>query len=491
MDPTEILPRITDDECEEFSLNSGQRNVVLAFVEGILGHRRPVTLCHGVFGSWKSFLVCVIIIILYRVKNAGGFPDDFKVAVSSMTNVAVDRILLGLLKMNFVNLVRVGSLKKIAKGLLPFSAQQLKNKSEDLKELHAILNDEKLLPTERRAVQDTIRLFACVTCIAASFECLDHTIAHVMILDESSQVTEPLSMLLLSRLSSSYALLVGDPKQLPPSITTNCEDPDVSLERTLFSRLVDQGVPSILLDTQYRCHPRIAKASSDLFYDGVLSTGQRCDHRPVVDGASPLCAYKSNGHGCCDGRCDGRCDGGGTPSATAACPRSQLVTHEPQLTVAEAVAAAVAAAYSASELPPELPPAPFCQLRPKQCARALTAGAVHDDTKSNEHAPPPPPVLQPPKQRQPPPEHRDDEDAVPLPLPREHFNVVQHLDPIDLMELRRVSKSVRSAVDQAVDSVGFATRYLRRWILESTGEQSWDAVSRLWMSSKKLDFIWR
>ncbi|KAJ1551572.1 hypothetical protein HK405_014258 [Cladochytrium tenue] len=54
--------------------------------------------------------------------------------------------------------------------------------------------------------------------------------------------------------------------------------------------------------------------------------------------------------------------------------------HEPQLTVAEAVAAAVAAAYSgrgsAAELSPALPPAPLGQLRPKQRARALTAGAV-------------------------------------------------------------------------------------------------------------------
>ncbi|KAJ1554337.1 hypothetical protein HK405_005358 [Cladochytrium tenue] len=54
--------------------------------------------------------------------------------------------------------------------------------------------------------------------------------------------------------------------------------------------------------------------------------------------------------------------------------------------------------------------------------------------------------------------------------------VVLHVNPTDLMELRQVSKSVRSTVDQAVDSVGFAARHLRRWILESTGEQSWDAI---------------
>ncbi|KAJ1539885.1 hypothetical protein HK405_012318 [Cladochytrium tenue] len=68
--------------------------------------------------------------------------------------------------------------------------------------------------------------------------------------------------------------------------------------------------------------------------------------------------------------------------------------------------------------------------------------------------------------------------------------VVLHVNPIDLMELRRVSKGVRSTVDQAVDSVGFAARHLRRWILESTGEQSWDTVTRLWVSTELVQF-WR
>ncbi|KAJ1548975.1 hypothetical protein HK405_012002, partial [Cladochytrium tenue] len=68
--------------------------------------------------------------------------------------------------------------------------------------------------------------------------------------------------------------------------------------------------------------------------------------------------------------------------------------------------------------------------------------------------------------------------------------VVQHLDPFDLMELRWVSKGVRSTVDQAVDSVGFAARHLRRWILESTGEQSWDAVTHVWMATELVEF-WR
>lgn len=44
-----------------------------------------------------------------------------KILISSTTNVAVDRILLGLLELGFSEFVRVGSARKIAKRILPFS----------------------------------------------------------------------------------------------------------------------------------------------------------------------------------------------------------------------------------------------------------------------------------------------------------------------------------------------------------------------------------
>lgn len=49
-----------------------------------------------------------------------GTAEPSKLLVSSTTNVAVDRILLGLLAMGFDQFVRVGSVKKIAKPVLPY-----------------------------------------------------------------------------------------------------------------------------------------------------------------------------------------------------------------------------------------------------------------------------------------------------------------------------------------------------------------------------------
>lgn len=46
------------------------------------------------------------------------------------------------------------------------------------------------------------------------------------------------------------------------------DDPNWNLTVPLFARLVGMGVPSFLLNVQYRMHPAIAQFSSDAFYAG-------------------------------------------------------------------------------------------------------------------------------------------------------------------------------------------------------------------------------
>ena len=76
-----------------------------------------IVLVHGVFGSGKSHLAVSLIIFLNRLlkicKN-----NDVRILIAANTNVAVDRILLGLQKYGFEDFARVGSVKKIAKPLL-------------------------------------------------------------------------------------------------------------------------------------------------------------------------------------------------------------------------------------------------------------------------------------------------------------------------------------------------------------------------------------
>jgi len=81
----------------QYKLNEDQETVLRTFVESLKSSSKsPITLVHGVFGAGKSLLISIIIFFLYRSFISGFINprSNFKILVSSMTNVAVDRILL-------------------------------------------------------------------------------------------------------------------------------------------------------------------------------------------------------------------------------------------------------------------------------------------------------------------------------------------------------------------------------------------------------------
>ena len=56
----------------------------------------------------------------------------------------------------------------------------------------------------------------------------------------------------------------------------------LGLDVPLFSRLLDAGVHSVLLDEQYRMHPAIAAFPSLHFYGGRVPAGVTAQDRPPV-----------------------------------------------------------------------------------------------------------------------------------------------------------------------------------------------------------------
>ena len=83
----------------------------------------------------------------------------------------------------------------------------------------------------------------------------------VVVLDECSQMTEPSSMLAMSRFGCRALVAVGDPKQLPPVLDSkdlvlpaDSKDSNNSpnpLAKGIFVRLREAGHPATLLRTQY------------------------------------------------------------------------------------------------------------------------------------------------------------------------------------------------------------------------------------------------
>jgi hypothetical protein len=112
----------------------------------------------------------------------------------------------------------------------------------------------------------------CTTCVSAASTTFDAVDFPVVFLDEASMSTEPASLIPLMK-GSQHVALIGDHKQLPPVITSR-EAQTAGLGLSLFERLIHEGaVPSVMLDTQYRMHPSLARFPSGEFYDDLLQDG--------------------------------------------------------------------------------------------------------------------------------------------------------------------------------------------------------------------------
>lgn len=135
-----------------------------------------------------------------------------------------------------------------------------------------------------------------ITCAACPFPCMNDLKFPVVVLDECSQMTEPASLLPIARFECEKLILVGDPKQLPPTIQGSDAAHGNGLEQTLFDRLCLMGHKPIQLRTQYRCHPVISAIANDLFYEGNLVNGiSERERSPVLEWLPTLCFYNVTG----------------------------------------------------------------------------------------------------------------------------------------------------------------------------------------------------
>lgn len=130
---------------------------------------------------------------------------------------------------------------------------------------------------KRRQVQQQILDKAQVLCATLSgsghemFKNLNVEFETVII-DEAAQCVE-LSALIPLKYGASKCILVGDPKQLPPTVLSQSAA-RYGYDQSLFVRMQKNHEKDVhLLDTQYRMHPEISSFPRAAFYEGLLQDG--------------------------------------------------------------------------------------------------------------------------------------------------------------------------------------------------------------------------
>ncbi|XWX02251.1 hypothetical protein V2A60_010286 [Cordyceps javanica] len=160
---------------------------------------------------------------------------------------------------------------------------ELKREQRDIgKQIEAEKDSGKSVAREvemkRRQIQQEILNNANVLCATLSgsghemFRNLDVEFETVII-DEAAQCVE-LSALIPLKYGCCKCILVGDPKQLPPTVLSQSAA-RFGYDQSLFVRMQQNHPKSVhLLDMQYRMHPEISLFPSKEFYEGQLRDGQ-------------------------------------------------------------------------------------------------------------------------------------------------------------------------------------------------------------------------
>ena len=226
------------------------------------------------------------------------------------SNVAVDNLLEGLLELG-VRAVRFGRPVKVRESLrestldaivsnhpkqdeIAFIREEtegirsklhdLRGKDRGMAHRDISKNYKEIREIEQRITDEVISNaeVLCTTNIGSGHFSIANRRFSIVLIDEATQATEPSALVPIVK-GARQLILVGDHKQLPPTITSNRAE-NGGLNIPLFERLLSNGIPTHMLTTQYRMHPIIREFPSARFYDNRLEDGCSSAQRPPAAG---------------------------------------------------------------------------------------------------------------------------------------------------------------------------------------------------------------
>lgn len=230
---------------------------------------RELTLLWGPPGTGKTFTIVRIL------KQLLTDHPDHRFLVTAPTHNAVDNLMQRFIHegghtVSGQEPLRVSTdFNKVAAALKRYTCDAMVGK--DLSDGFAGRHEAQ------KRVQEAVIIFT--TCAGAGLGLLRSQQFSIVIVDEASQITEPGSLVPLTK-GCSRAILVGDHVQLRPSAIGRhavLMDFNVSLFERLYTAPDRDDVAKVMLDTQYRMHPDLCAFSSDTFYEGNLQTAKGLD----------------------------------------------------------------------------------------------------------------------------------------------------------------------------------------------------------------------
>eukprot|EP01132_Coremiostelium_polycephalum_P003626 gene3626-4516_t len=242
----------------------------------------PLSLIQGPPGTGKT--VVSAFLIHHLVKNLHGGE---KVLVCAPSNVAIDQLTgslhkIGLKVVRLCSKLREEVSSPVEHLTLHHQVSCLSKQSKNMSELRKLMvlkedqgvldsADEKRYMTLKRIGELQILKRAdviCTTCVGAGDPRLSSfKFPHVLI-DESTQASEPESLIPFM-LGAKQVILVGDHCQLGPVLLCK-KVSEAGLSRSLFERLIHLGHHPVRLTTQYRMHPSLSEFPSNMLYEGQL-----------------------------------------------------------------------------------------------------------------------------------------------------------------------------------------------------------------------------
>merc|ERR1719384_1872569 len=272
--------------------------------------QQPLSLIQGPPGTGKTVTSATIVYHLTK-------QDQGQVLVAAPSNIAVDQLTMKIHQTG-LKVVRlsaksreavVSSVDFLCLHNLVIQVAEIQN--NELYKWHKLRQEMgELTPKDniryRRLVRETEKRLLqsadviCVTCVGAGDPRLKDFRFKQVLIDESTQATEP-ECLIPIIMGSKQIVLVGDHCQLGPVIMCK-KAAQAGLQRSLFERLILLNIKPVRLQVQYRMHPCLSQFPSNTFYEGSLQNGVNKQDRncPLLDSfwpnpSKPMFFYSSMG----------------------------------------------------------------------------------------------------------------------------------------------------------------------------------------------------